>query len=170
MRYSWDEKKNRINLRRHGVAFEDAARIFERITLEKVDDRFDYGEVRVYAIGVVNGLEITLIYTDRNDDERRIISAWRAEPHERRAYWKALNGASIRKGIESDAEARATDAEFWKDAKVIWPRSKTLVTMRLDADLLEWFRRERGYQTHINAILRAYMKAHAPGTPQSPQS
>jgi len=92
MRYSWDEKKNRINLRRHGVAFEDAARIFERITLEKVDDRFDYGEVRVYAIGVVNGLEITLIYTDRNDDERRIISAWRAEPHERRAYWKALNG------------------------------------------------------------------------------
>jgi hypothetical protein len=33
--------------------------------------------------------------------------------------------------------------------------------MRLDADLLAWFRRERGYQTRINAILRAYMKAHA---------
>jgi BrnA antitoxin of type II toxin-antitoxin system len=35
------------------------------------------------------------------------------------------------------------------------------VTMRLDADLLEWLRRERGYQTRINAILRAYMNAHA---------
>ena len=33
--------------------------------------------------------------------------------------------------------------------------------MRLHADLLEWFRGERGYQTRINAILRAYMNAHA---------
>ncbi len=33
--------------------------------------------------------------------------------------------------------------------------------MRLDTDLLEWFRRERGYQTRINAILRAYMHADA---------
>ena len=87
--------------------------------------------------------------------------------------WKKLRragAASIRKGIELDAEARATNAEFWKNAKVNWPRSKTLVTMRLDADILEWFRRERGYQTQINAILRAYMKAHASDTPQSPQS
>ena len=38
--------------------------IFEGPTLEKVDDRFDYGEIRVYAIGIVNDLEITLIYTD----------------------------------------------------------------------------------------------------------
>jgi uncharacterized protein (DUF4415 family) len=33
--------------------------------------------------------------------------------------------------------------------------------MRLDADVLRWFRRQRGYQTRINAILRAYMSAHA---------
>jgi uncharacterized DUF497 family protein len=45
-------------------------------------------EVRVYAIGVVNGLEITVIYTDRDNDERRIIAAWRSEPHERRYYWE----------------------------------------------------------------------------------
>jgi uncharacterized protein (DUF4415 family) len=32
--------------------------------------------------------------------------------------------------------------------------------MRLDEDLLAWFRRQRGYQTRINAILRAYMNAH----------
>lgn len=37
---------------------------------------------------------------------------------------------------------------------------KQLVTMRLDADLLEWLRQERGYQTRINAILRSYMDAH----------
>jgi uncharacterized protein (DUF4415 family) len=33
----------------------------------------------------------------------------------------------------------------------------------LDADLLHWFRRQPGYQTRINAILRAYMQAHESG-------
>jgi uncharacterized DUF497 family protein len=68
---SWDEEKNCRNLELHGIAFEDAARIFEGPTVERVDDRFDYGERRVYAIGLVNGLEITVIYTDRKHDERR---------------------------------------------------------------------------------------------------
>jgi uncharacterized protein len=92
MRYSWDREKNRGNLRLHGLAFEDAARIFEGPTVERVDDRFAYDEQRVYAIGVVNGLEITVIYTDPKPDERRIISAWRAEPHERRYYWQHVEG------------------------------------------------------------------------------
>jgi uncharacterized DUF497 family protein len=90
MRYSWDEEKSYRNLALHGIAFEDAVRIFEGPTLERVDERFDYGERRVYAIGVVNGLEITVIYTDRTEDERRIISAWRSEPHERRHYWRNI--------------------------------------------------------------------------------
>jgi len=72
----------------HGIAFEDAARIFEGPTVERVDDRFDYGEVRIYAIGLVNGLEITVVYSDRGEDERRIISAWRSQAHERRYYWQ----------------------------------------------------------------------------------
>ena len=92
MRYTWDEKKNRRNLTRHGIAFEDASRIFDGPTMEKTDDRFDYGERRIYAVGLVNGLEITVVYTDRSDDERRIISAWRAEPHERRSYWESIRG------------------------------------------------------------------------------
>lgn len=75
---------------RHEIAFEDAIRIFDGPTLEKVDDRFDYGETRVYAIGVANGLEITLIYTPVSETEVRIISAWRAERHERKAYWQSL--------------------------------------------------------------------------------
>ena len=92
MRYSWSEKKNRSNVARHGIDFEDAKRIFEGPTVERVDDRFNYDEPRVYAIGVVNGLEITVIYTDKSDEERRIISAWRSEPHERRYYWQKIEG------------------------------------------------------------------------------
>ena len=91
MNFVWDQRKNRANLARHGIAFEDAIRIFEGPTLEKVDDRFDYGESRVYAIGVVNGMEITLTYTDVSEIERRIVSAWRAERHERKAYWQNLS-------------------------------------------------------------------------------
>lgn len=78
--------------------------------------------------------------------------------------WKRLrlmSSAQIRKGIESDPEARATDENFWRTAKVVLPVSKSMVTMRLDSDLLNWFRRQQGYQTRINAILRAYMDAHA---------
>ena len=92
MRYTWTDEKYRNNLRWHGIAFEDAVRIFEGPTVERVDDRYDYGEIRVYAIGLVNGLEITMIYMDRKHEERRIISAWRAEPHERRYYWKNIKG------------------------------------------------------------------------------
>ena len=76
----------------HGIAFDDAVRIFDGPTVEKVDERFDYGESRVYAIGLIKGLEITVVYTDEDDDERRIISAWRAEPHERRFYWQNIEG------------------------------------------------------------------------------
>ncbi len=91
MRYTWDERKNRRNIEHHGIAFKDAVRIFDGPTVEQVDTRFEYGEVRVYAIGLVNGLEIAVIYTDRDHDARRIISARRAEPHERRYYWQNLD-------------------------------------------------------------------------------
>jgi uncharacterized protein (DUF4415 family) len=77
--------------------------------------------------------------------------------------WKRLRRMSakeIRAGIDADTDAHPTNAAFWKDAKVVLPERKVVVTMRLDADLLNWFRKQRGYQTRINAILRTYMQAH----------
>lgn len=79
--------------------------------------------------------------------------------------WNRLrrrSDAQIRKGIESDPDARPTDEKFWKNARIVMPVRKHVVTMRLDSDLLEWFRQQQGYQTRISAILRAYMNAHAP--------
>jgi uncharacterized protein (DUF4415 family) len=73
---------------------------------------------------------------------------------------RRVSNAEIRSGVESDPDVHATDEKFWKDAKVVLPRRKQVVTMRLDADLLEWFRQQQGYQTRINAILRAYMNAN----------
>ena len=61
MIFTWDRGKDATNARRHGIAFEDAKRIFEGPTVERIDDRFNYGEARVYAIGLVNGVEVTVI-------------------------------------------------------------------------------------------------------------
>jgi len=47
-------------------------------------------------------------------------------------------------------------------ARVVWPSGKTPVTLRLDDDVLRWFReRSRGHQTRINAVLRAFIAAQS---------
>ena len=73
---------------------------------------------------------------------------------------RSLSDRQIRRAIESDPEARPTDAEFWKKARVVIPAAKQTITIRLDADLLEWLRKQKGYQTRINAVLRTFMDAH----------
>jgi uncharacterized protein (DUF4415 family) len=78
--------------------------------------------------------------------------------------WRRLRGMTdeeVHAAVLADPEIKPTEDAFWKAARIVMPQSKKTVTMRLDADLLTWFRRQRGYQTRINAILRAYMNAHA---------
>jgi uncharacterized protein (DUF4415 family) len=44
------------------------------------------------------------------------------------------------------------------------PPTKTLLSLRVDSDVVEWFRAQgRGYQSRMNALLRAYMQAHSRG-------
>ena len=61
MRFDWDPAKNRTNIRDHGLSFADAQAVFDRPTWERWDDREDYGEERWVAIGVLNGIEITVV-------------------------------------------------------------------------------------------------------------
>jgi len=54
------------------------------------------------------------------------------------------------------------DAAFFENAPVVVPPGKKQVTVRLDSDVLTWLKGQgRGYQTRINAILRAYYEAHS---------
>jgi uncharacterized DUF497 family protein len=92
MRFAWDSNKNRRNRRVHGIDFADAARIFEGSTYEVVDDREDYGEVRILAFGQIGNMIVAVVYTDRNGDERRIISARKARSHEIRVYYQEVFG------------------------------------------------------------------------------
>lgn len=60
----------------------------------------------------------------------------------------------------SDPDNPPITEEFWKNARIVYPKGKHPITLRLDSDILTWFRLKKGYQTEINAILRAYMEAH----------
>jgi uncharacterized DUF497 family protein len=84
--FSWDDNKAVSNLIKHGVSFEMAREIFKDVfALDVVDDRFDYGEIRYNLYGMIEGHILFVVYTMRGDIIR-IITARRAEPHERKRY------------------------------------------------------------------------------------
>jgi uncharacterized DUF497 family protein len=84
MEFEWHERKRRSNLEKHGIDFWDAIGIFEGPVLTVPDNRA-YGEQRYRAIGVIDGMEIVVVYTERRN-AIRIISARRANRHERQDY------------------------------------------------------------------------------------
>lgn len=92
MRFAWDERKSEGNLRERGFDYAFASLIFDGITVEVEDRRRDYGEKRTVAIGVADGIHLTVVYTDRADNDgvtRRIISARRSNRRERTIYAEA---------------------------------------------------------------------------------
>ncbi len=89
MSFEWDPAKNEANLRKHGVDFEDAIRIFEGPTLEREDTRRHYGERRIQALGRSGKDVLFVVYTWRGA-MRRIISARGASRYEREAYCQAF--------------------------------------------------------------------------------
>ena len=84
--FEWDHDKNQANIRKHGIDFRDAARIFRKAALDRVDDRRDYGEVRVNSIRDLGRFIVaTVTHTDRAG-LIRLISARAASSAERDAY------------------------------------------------------------------------------------
>jgi uncharacterized DUF497 family protein len=89
VRYTWDPEKNRRNKAKHRIAFEEAITVFERMTVDQIDERFDYGEERINAIGLLGTKVVMVTYVEKNDEERRIISARAATREEKRTYFIA---------------------------------------------------------------------------------
>jgi uncharacterized DUF497 family protein len=73
MVFEWDEAKSLRNLADRCLPFDAAVAMFGGPTLEAVDARRDYGEIRIKAIGAVRSLCLVCVYTDR-ESARRIIS------------------------------------------------------------------------------------------------
>jgi uncharacterized protein (DUF4415 family) len=73
----------------------------------------------------------------------------------------AMTEADIERAAAEDPDASLTTTGDWEDTRVVWPQTTEPVTLRLDSDVLAWFRRQGpGYQVRINAVLRAFVKAH----------
>lgn len=99
MEFTWDDRKNRANQKKHGISFETAILVFDDPLNVSAQDREVDGEPRWRTIGMVNGIHMLLVAhtidldLDRsNDDEEviRILSARKATRRERRIYAQGL--------------------------------------------------------------------------------
>ncbi len=85
----WDTAKNKLNMEKHSLNFEDALFVFDSPTVAFEDDRYSYGEKRYITIGLLAQREVVIIHTPRAD-QTRIISMRKANARERKIYKKRL--------------------------------------------------------------------------------
>jgi uncharacterized protein (DUF4415 family) len=51
--------------------------------------------------------------------------------------------------------------DFFKNARIRWPEKKQQITLRVDQDVIAWFKHQgKGYQSAMNAVLRKYVDVH----------
>ncbi len=91
--FQWDAKKNALNLKKHGIDFDEAVEVFYQPHLLRRSDRNK--EERWIAIGETDARLIAVVFTWR-DEEIRIISARRAREDEERAYRKETLGRATK--------------------------------------------------------------------------
>jgi uncharacterized protein len=88
--FEWDDDKNLSNQKKHGVSFEDAARVFSDPLMLLIADGHEDGEERWRAYGQIGGIAIIMAaHTYRSDsghEKIRIISARLATRYERQNY------------------------------------------------------------------------------------
>ena len=86
MEFSWDDKKDRANQRKHGISFSLASLVFSDENRQEQLDESSLDEERWITIGLIDGQEIVVVYTIR-DGMTRLISARGADKYEREDYW-----------------------------------------------------------------------------------
>jgi uncharacterized protein len=109
--FDWDAAKSTRNLALRGFDFEFASLVFAGTYVEVDDTRRDYGERRIVALGVADGIPLTGVFTDRltpGGVQRRIISARLSNRKERRRYAEILEAS--RPQDDADEGPRGPDA------------------------------------------------------------
>ena len=86
--FEWDDAKDVENYAKHGIGFEDARGVFDdQFAVDGVDENEAYGEERFTAIGMVRGVLLFVVYTERGA-RVRLISARRATKYEQDDYYQ----------------------------------------------------------------------------------
>ena len=90
MKYIWDDEKNNINIKKHGIDFADLIEMFDYPMLTGLDIRENYNEDRWIGIGMLRNIIAVVVFTEINENTIRIISARKATKNEREKYEKAI--------------------------------------------------------------------------------
>ena len=94
MIFEWDERKRRENLRKHGFDFADCAFLFTGPVITEPDDRFAYGEMRMWAFGLLHRRIVAVAFVE-DDDVIRVISMRKASGHEKARYFERIKVESL---------------------------------------------------------------------------
>ncbi len=94
-----------------------------------------------------------IIVTRKWGDRRKGKTDW--------SRFDALTDDDIAKAVANDPDAVPIDID-WSDAVLVIPAKKKAISIRVDEDVLKFFKKEgEGYQRRINAVLRSYMQQKA---------
>ena len=89
MRFEWDPPKAEANLREHGVSFAEAVTVLEDDFALTREDPAAVDEPRFVTLGLSNLAHLlVVVYTYKEPDAIRLISAWKANSRQRKAYEK----------------------------------------------------------------------------------
>lgn len=96
MSFEWDPEKNKTNIAKHGVSFEDAPSVFKEFHITVDDERKDYGEKRFYTMGILGDKKrvVIIAHTDRKN-KIRIISMRKANIREQKIFYDYLEKNTI---------------------------------------------------------------------------
>jgi uncharacterized DUF497 family protein len=87
VKVTFDPAKDDINRRKHGISLQAATNFDWETAIEREDDRFDYGERRFVALGLITTQLHVMVFSEGPDDDCiRVISLRPAEKHETRYY------------------------------------------------------------------------------------
>jgi uncharacterized protein len=87
VRITFDADKRDWTLAKRGLDFADAAEVFAGVTLDREDDRQDYGEPRFISVGQLRGRVVIVVWTPRGNS-RHVISMRKANDREEARYWE----------------------------------------------------------------------------------
>ncbi|WP_083850486.1 BrnA antitoxin family protein [Rhodovulum sp. PH10] len=169
--FDWNPGKAEKNRRKHGIDFEDAIGIFYGPTFLHRSDRNE--EARWKAIGKRKAAfspwcsrgemrpSVSSRHAAREEmsDEPIIKRKW-GDRRKGRTDWAAVDALTdeeIGEAVRNDPDAVPLDVD-WSKAVLAEPPKKTAISIRLDDDVLDFFKSEGpGYQRRINAVLRSFM-------------
>ncbi len=169
IRFTWDEAKRIQHNSDHLFYFVDAQEVFEGITITYEDDRFDYGEQRFVTLGLLKTIPVSN-RAHRNRSEYHLIPFRKSTRRETKILYEGIKDRLETRSADEGPAVRINEDHPEADPRHIVRKivrkglqpiqPKASISLRIDADVLEWFKSQgAGYQTRINAVLRAFKEA-----------